>query len=122
MKRPMLVLIAALALLVVSPPAAAQWPSYAGPNATFYNYWWGNYYYEVSGWNYWTSNRVYRPIGHPFHLTWCGLDYQCHTSVTNSGTNPFYHNAYGYNSVMCTWNYWEDWALDVYPVTCQSNV
>jgi hypothetical protein len=111
--------VMASVVLAMSPSAAAQWPSYFGPG-TFYQYPYGQNS-AASGWNYWTNNRVYRPLGHPFQLAWTTGGGNDHWSASNSWDNPFYFPAYGYNALFCRWRYWEDGAPSIYPVTCQGH-
>ena len=76
--------------------------------------WWA-----YSGSNYWTNNRVYRPLGYHF---WLSYDNGTpHGSTTNATENPFYFPAYGYSFLGCFWDYAWDSESSVYPVTCQGN-
>ena len=54
----------------------------------------------VSGSNYWTSQRVYRPLGHPFYLFY--YNGTNHYSTDNSTDNPFVWTASGYSEVGCS--------------------
>jgi hypothetical protein len=74
----------------------------------------------VSGTNYWTNNRVYRPLGYNFYLAYDN-DSGYHYSADNYSNNPFYWPAYGYGHVLCHWHYNGNYP-SVYPVTCQGYV
>jgi hypothetical protein len=103
-----------IALAVASSAGAGAWTTYFGP-ATMYQ----STPSPQTGSNYWTNNRVYRPLGHPFIL---GYKYgsSFHYSTENSGDNPFYFPSFGYNYSFCMWAYWDDLSPTVSPVTCQA--
>jgi hypothetical protein len=116
-KRLVLALVA-FAALALPAAADAEWRNYVGPEATFSQF---GRTSGTSGYNYWTGNRVWRPIGHPFYLYHCNSS-GCHYSASNSGSNPFSFPPYGYSYLGCVWEYYFDNALTVYPVTCQGYV
>jgi hypothetical protein len=122
MRRPLhlwygsVAVIAAVAL-VVAPAASASWSPYFGPGTFIDQNGIGNDSAKNTT-NYWTNNRVYRPLGYHFVLAYDDGTY--HFSADNTSTNPFYFAAYGYNYLECMW----DWTKDpgytsVNPVTCQ---
>jgi hypothetical protein len=106
-----------IAALAASSASAGSWSNYAGPNATFYNY--GGLWTASTGYNNWTDNRVYRPTGHPFYLSYeNGSGF--HYSTDNYYSNPFEWPPGGYSKLYCTWDYPNDpFYSSVYPVTCQ---
>ena len=105
----------AAGLLVVVPSASAGWSTYFSGTMT------QSTPTPWTGFNYWSNNRVYRPLGHPFQL---GYQYgsNFHISAENTGSNPFYWPSYGYNKSFCMWDYWHDITPTVSPVTCQAFV
>lgn len=106
---------------LTAPAAQAEWRDYVGPSATFRQQFLGGPNGGVSGSNYWTNNRVYRPTPHPFYLDyWNDAGY--FPSTTNWGTNPFYFTPSGYGTLGCFWEYYNDSAQTLYPVTCQGFV
>jgi hypothetical protein len=105
-----------ISVLAVASSAGAGWSNYFGP-ATMTQ----STPTPWTGFNYWSNNRVYRPLGHPFQL---GYQYgsNFHISAENTGSNPFYWPSYGYNQSFCMWDYWHDITPTVSPVTCQAFV
>jgi hypothetical protein len=79
-----------------------------------------------TGWAYWTNNRVFRDLTHPFKLRYTPYGGGAHTSAVNDSVNPFYYASYGYNQSSCFWLYLSDpWYTellyeDLYPVSCQA--
>jgi hypothetical protein len=111
-------IVAALALALV-PVAGAGWTAYWGPG-TFRQPPNGPQG-ATSGFNYWTSQEVYRPTGHPFYLWY--YDGSNHYSTDNSTSNPFVWGAYGYNQVGCFWDYTLDTGTSsLSPVTCEDYI
>ena len=104
-----------LALLLVPLAAAGSWTTYWGPG-TFIK---PSTTSATSGYNYWTSQRVYRPTGHPFYLYY--YNGSSHYSTDNSTDNPFSWTASGYNFVGCFWDYGIDGSSSsISPVTCEA--
>ena len=101
-------------LASASSAIAGSWSTYFGPGIVYQS----NYVHYSGSW-YWTNNRVYRPIGHPFQLAYWPSGGNLHWSVNNSSDNPFYFPSYGYNNSACAWAYWQDLSGSVSPVTCQ---
>jgi hypothetical protein len=76
--------------------------------------------YDISGTNYWTNNRIYRPSGHPVQLAYTKSSTWWWSST--GYTNPFYFTQYhGYSQLWCEWMWWEDNVYRISPVTCQGN-
>ena len=97
--RAMSALVSLVVALVLVPIAAAgSWDTYWGPG-TFRQPPNGPTS-AVSGSNYWTSQRVYRPLGHPFYLFY--YNGTNHYSTDNSTDNPFVWTASGYSEVGCS--------------------
>lgn len=88
-----LLMVAAIALVTPTVAASASWSTYFGTGTmcTACNY--------NTGYNYWTNNRIYRPVGYAIYLFYYTTAF--HYSATNSGSNPFYFASYGYNFSGC---------------------
>lgn len=115
--KPRCAIAVALVACAFTIPAIAEaaWSSYF-PTGTFYAV--GGPQGAVSGFNYWTDNRVYRPTPHPFWLGYNNGTY--HYSTDNWSTNPFYFAPSGYSAIDCEWDYTIDGGVSsLYPVTCQ---
>jgi hypothetical protein len=68
-----------------------------------------------SGYNYWSQNEVYRPIGYSFALWFQDTGGGKHGYTTNSGSNPFIiSGSYGYTRAACE----NVSGSSVSPVTC----
>jgi hypothetical protein len=117
MRGVIVALCTAVILAAFAPLANAGWPSYFGPASMGGC---GSCYISAStGYNNWTNNRVYRPIGYTFQL---GYDNgTAHWSTGNSSSNPFYFPSYGYNYSWC-WLGFGDQDKTVNPVTCQTYI
>jgi hypothetical protein len=100
-----------LALASVPSSTAYSTDQYAGPNQTFLP-WQG----RLSYWNYWKTNRVWRPVGNPFSAYYLNEVPGRHGLVFNTSRNPFEsYGPFGYSQGGCdneTGNY-------VNSVTCQ---
>ena len=116
MQRALVIL--AFVLLVCGTPATAgaAWSRYFGPSGTMYCCG-GTPNSASSGFAYWTTNRVWRPVNLPylFRLGYVvnGVN---HFSASNGVDNPFTWPAYGYNYLYCTY---VGTYFSVYPVTCE---
>jgi hypothetical protein len=104
LSRLCLILLPLLAVLLLAVPSAVASQTYfsgtmsAGGSAT-------------SGFNYWSQDTVYRPIGKTFAL-WFGSSAGY---TTNSSSNPFsIFGSYGYNQAHCA----NLSGTSVSPVTC----
>lgn len=106
---------AVLALALVPIASAGSWSTYWGPGTFMKS---PPTTGATSGYNYWTSQRVYRPTGHPFYLYY--NNGSAHYSTDNSTDNPFVWTASGYNLVGCFWDYQIDSSSSVSPVTCEA--
>lgn len=71
-----------------------------------------------SGYNYWTTNKVWRPIGYEFCLGFTHTDGSDAGQGCNASQNPFaISGSYGYVKARC-FNYTTSL---VSPVTCQTS-
>jgi hypothetical protein len=111
-------LLAVAVALGATSTASADWRNYFGPNGTMYTD--PTKAIGASGTNYWTNNRVWRPVGYNFYLGYDN-DSGYHYSTDNYSNNPFYWPAYGYSTLLCVWHYNGSYP-SVYPVTCQGYV
>lgn len=114
--RRLLVLTVLAVAMAVSASASAGWGTYWGPG-TFTAFMSSP---ETSGYAYYTNNRVYRPIGHPFYLFYHDTNLIYHWSADDYSTNPFYFASYGYNNSGCGWDSAKDGSTTVSPVTCEA--
>jgi hypothetical protein len=114
--RRLLVLTVLAVAMTVSASASAAWSTYFGPG-TFTAFMASP---ETAGYNNYTNNRVYRPIGHPFFLYYHDTNNNYHWSANDSATNPFYFASFGYNISGCGWNSGADGSTTVSPVTCEA--
>ena len=113
-----LVFVMAVAATSAGPAAAGDWYTYFGPGGTMRQQYLGGPNGAATGYAYWTNNVVYRPLGHPFYLSYY-VNGELHSSQTNWDQNPFFFGAYGYNALGCQWEYWNDGSSTLSPVTCQ---
>jgi len=116
--RGVIVAVVTALALAVSVSGAAAWSNYFGPGTMYAS---AGSDIAVSGWNNWTNNRVYRPLNYNFYLGYFTNGSGFHYSTDNAGDNPFYWPAYGYNYLICGWD-WNGTYSSVNPVTCQGDV
>lgn len=71
---------------------------------------------KSSGWNYWQTNRVWRPIGEGFQLAFLNSVPGYHGAQYNEDRNPFtIYGNWGYSRGDC----WDFELHGANPVTCQ---
>jgi hypothetical protein len=119
--RAAVVLVLAILATIIPAVATAGWTTYFGPGTLYALS--GSNYAGNEGYNYWTNQRVYRPLGHPFRLEWFHTDNIINYSDENSTSNPFYWAPTGYSRLQCSWMYQGDpgWS-SIYPVTCEEYI